>query len=291
MTLWPASTRGRRRVARRCRWDGGVAEAHLVELGPLQEEVQVVLPREPDAAVHLERRRHHPLRRVGAPDLGRGRRDGRVGIVADAPRRPVGGRAHALDVDEHVGAAVLHRLEAPDRPPELDPVLGVLDGQVEGAGRAPEHLGRGEGRAPVEQRVDGVRTAEAHRRRRVEIEPTELAGEVHRRFPGGATHRVEVDGEERVAVAVPGDDHRDRGRRRPRHGSGTPGEVVAGGLELPPPRRGPPRAPDLAPREPVHELVLTRRAARRRARARSRGTARARRAGRPPRAAPRPRRS
>ena len=41
--------------------------AQLVELRALQEEVEVVLPREADAAVHLERRRHHPLRRVGRP--------------------------------------------------------------------------------------------------------------------------------------------------------------------------------------------------------------------------------
>src|SRR5947207_2991560 len=33
----------------------GVAERELVELGALHEEVQVVLPREADSAVHLER--------------------------------------------------------------------------------------------------------------------------------------------------------------------------------------------------------------------------------------------
>ncbi len=54
---------------------------------------------------------------------------------ADAPRGPVHGRTHALDVDEHVGAAVLHRLERTDRPTELHAVLGVLDRHVERARR------------------------------------------------------------------------------------------------------------------------------------------------------------
>src|SRR5665213_3188742 len=52
-----------------------VAERELIELRPLQEEVQIVFPGETDAAVHLERRRHHPFRRVTTPDRRRlGRR-------------------------------------------------------------------------------------------------------------------------------------------------------------------------------------------------------------------------
>ena len=39
--------------------EGGVAVADLVELGPLQEEVHVVLPGEADAAVHLQAGGHH----------------------------------------------------------------------------------------------------------------------------------------------------------------------------------------------------------------------------------------
>ena len=59
--------------------------------------------------------------------------DASASPAADAPRGPVDGRAHAFDVDEHVGAAVLHRLERPDRTAELHAVLGVLDRQVERA--------------------------------------------------------------------------------------------------------------------------------------------------------------
>ena len=47
-----------------------------------------------------------------APDLGGRRGDRRVGIAGrDGPGAVPGGRAHALDVDHHVGAPVLDRLE------------------------------------------------------------------------------------------------------------------------------------------------------------------------------------
>src|SRR5207249_2900169 len=84
--------------------EGGVAEGDLVELGALQVQVQVVLPREADAAVDLEARRHDPAGGVRAPHLGRRRRDRGLGIAGgEAPGRVVHGGAHALDVDEHVG--------------------------------------------------------------------------------------------------------------------------------------------------------------------------------------------
>src|SRR4051794_8674369 len=47
--------------------EGGVTEAQLIQLAALEEEVQIVLPREADAAVHLQARRHHPPAGVGAP--------------------------------------------------------------------------------------------------------------------------------------------------------------------------------------------------------------------------------
>ncbi len=57
-----------------------------------------------------------------------------VGVAGrDAPRGPVDRGTHAFDVDQHVGAAVLHRLERTDRTAELNSVLGVLDGQLERA--------------------------------------------------------------------------------------------------------------------------------------------------------------
>ena len=203
--LSPASTRGRSSVAESLPVVRRVAERQLVELGPLQEQVEVVLPREADAAVHLQRRRHHPLRRVGAPDL-RGRRgDRRVGVVgADAPCRPVDARAHPLDVDEHVGAAVLHGLEAPDRAAELDPLLRVLDRHLERPGprrRAsrPRRTSR-PGRASA---ATASRPAEAARRacRRSGASPARGCGPSPAR--AARRSRVEVDR------------GRARGRRRP----------------------------------------------------------------------------
>ena len=259
MTLSPASTRARRRRARRCAVEGGVAEAELVELGPLQEEVQVVLPREADAAVHLERRRHHPLdaseHQIFAVDAAT---DASGSSAPSAPGRPVDGRAHALDVDEHVGAAVLHRLEAADRPAELHAVLGVLDRQVERAGRArrasrPRERSR-PGRASASTRV---RAAEAHAPARASSssQPSSRVRSIagSRR---GATHRVEVDGEQRRPSAS-GDDDRDVGRRRVRHGSGRPVSVqpspAASAAHRVRSRLHATHA-DLAAREPLHEL-------------------------------------
>jgi flagellin-like hook-associated protein FlgL len=48
----------------------GIAEADLIQLRALHEEVHVVLPREPDAAVDLKSRSHDPGGRLRAPDLG-----------------------------------------------------------------------------------------------------------------------------------------------------------------------------------------------------------------------------
>ncbi len=42
----------------------GRPEAHPVELDPLEVEVEVALPGEPDATMHLKRRGEHPVGRV-----------------------------------------------------------------------------------------------------------------------------------------------------------------------------------------------------------------------------------
>ena len=113
--LEPASTRARSSWARRWRCTTEVPNGEAVELGPLHVEVQVVLPREADAAVDLQARGHDPAGGVGGPHLGGRRGDRRVGVArGERPGGVVDGRAHALDVDEHVGAAVLHRLERAD---------------------------------------------------------------------------------------------------------------------------------------------------------------------------------
>src|SRR5579872_4135902 len=46
---------------------GGITQAHLVELRSLEEEMEVVLPGEADATVHLQAGRHHPPGGVAAP--------------------------------------------------------------------------------------------------------------------------------------------------------------------------------------------------------------------------------
>ncbi len=52
-------------------------------------------------------------------------------ILGGRPTGVVGGRLGGLDLDQHVGALVLDRLERPDRAAELDPHLGVLDRHLE----------------------------------------------------------------------------------------------------------------------------------------------------------------
>src|SRR4051794_34606432 len=51
---------------------GGVAEQQPVDLRPPPVEVRVVLPGEPDAAVHLDERLGGPLERLGGVRLRRG---------------------------------------------------------------------------------------------------------------------------------------------------------------------------------------------------------------------------
>ena len=105
--------------------DGGHALAVLargavqqrVGLRPLQEEVEVVLPGEADAAVHLERRARtrasrRPRRRP-SPSRRRARSDS--GSASAVQARVVGGRARALDLEQHLRAAVRDGLVGADR--------------------------------------------------------------------------------------------------------------------------------------------------------------------------------
>ena len=88
-----------------------------------------MLPREADAAVHLDERRAHRVQLVGRERLRHGRGAvalGRVGGVG-GPARVVRAGAGELDGAEHVGAEVLHGLERADRAVELSPLLRVLD--------------------------------------------------------------------------------------------------------------------------------------------------------------------
>ena len=95
------------------------SQEHLRALGPLEPEVGVVLPGEPDPAAELDalaRRVHvgvarHRLRHARRPGLA---------LAGVEPARGVMGRgSRQLDLEQQIGAAVLQRLERPDGPPEL----------------------------------------------------------------------------------------------------------------------------------------------------------------------------
>ena len=65
------------------------------------------------------------------------------------------GAHRLLRRDQHVGAAVLHRLELADGTAELLPHLGVGRGRVEAPGRAAGRLGRDHRRSQVADEVVG----------------------------------------------------------------------------------------------------------------------------------------
>src|SRR5580765_4163621 len=134
---------------------GGVAERHLGALRALEVDVHVVLPREADAAVDLDALAGGVTVGVGAVGLRHCGRERRLGdVVRDRPRGVVRRRLRALDLDEHVGAFVLDRLEAADRPAELLAHLRVLDRHLEDALRAAAHLGAETDLAAIDDAVE-----------------------------------------------------------------------------------------------------------------------------------------
>ena len=134
------------------------------------------------------------------------------------PGGVVGGRAHPLDVDQHVGAAVLHGLEAADGPAELDPVLGVGHRHLEDPVGGAEHLGRrGRGR-PVEQVAGPLGPPETQRPPVVQHQPAHAPRPVHGRLGRGPLGLERSQGEESGSAFGLGEDHHHvgrRGRRRP----------------------------------------------------------------------------
>ena len=110
---------------------------------PLEEEVDVVLPREPDAAEGLDRVVGDRVRGVGRARLGHVRGQGqRLRVRVGAPRRVVRQRAGLLDVPEHLGESVRDRLIGADRAPELLALLRVFDRHVERPLGDTDELGR-----------------------------------------------------------------------------------------------------------------------------------------------------
>ena len=203
------------------------------------------------------------------------------------------GRAHALDVDEHVGAAVLDRLEAADRPAELHPVLRVLDRHLEHARRRRRASRPHAKVAPrSSERVDAPRRHRAGTRRRaVEARASRARG---CRSIAGSRGGRPIASRSTANSAGPSastrDHDREVGRRRVRHRIGPAGErPVAVGLGATASgRRSTRRTRSLALEQPPPRGRAAGDAALEREHRRQR-TAPARRGGRSPRAAPRAR--
>src|SRR5262245_23836845 len=120
---------------------GGVAEGELRPLRPLEVEVEVVLPREADAAMELDARGGYLAVRVG--DVGLGHADGERPLgraLVHGPRRVVRDGLAVLDVHQHVGRLVLHALIRADGLTEGLPDLGVLHRHGEGPLGPAAHL-------------------------------------------------------------------------------------------------------------------------------------------------------
>src|SRR3990172_646578 len=110
----------------------GVAEGEFRPLGPLEVEVQVVLPGEPDAAVELDASAGDPAVRVRDVGLGHADRELAFGHpFVHGPRGIVRDRLAVLDVHQHVRRLVLDALVGADGPAESLPDLRVLDRHLE----------------------------------------------------------------------------------------------------------------------------------------------------------------
>ena len=134
------------------------------------------------AAVQLDRLLADELHRLADPELGgRHRAPALVGV---ARRQLDGGqqghRARLLEVDEHVGHAVLQRLEFADRRAELGARLQVFEGGGEDRFHHAERFGAQQAGAVVGRRVEdvpaGARRADQRRCRRAHIVERDVGG-------------------------------------------------------------------------------------------------------------------
>src|SRR5262245_14024068 len=129
-----------------------IAEDHLVRVRALEPQLEVELPGEPDAAVHLDRAPRRPAvdvaearlrHRRGARCLARSLIPGVGGVPHERPRR--------LHVGHHLGGDVLDGLERADLAPELLAHLRVLHRHLDGALRTAQAVGRDADRGEVEE--------------------------------------------------------------------------------------------------------------------------------------------
>ena len=156
----------RRRPARGATWQSPNIAA--LALAALEEEVEVVLPGEADAAVDLDRGVGDAPAGVGGVGLGhRGGQRQRLGLGVGGPGGAVDGGAGVLGLQQHLRAAVRDRLVGADRAAELLAVFGVLDRHLHRPLGDPGRLGGERDAEAVEDRVVvGARRRAACRRRR-----------------------------------------------------------------------------------------------------------------------------
>ena len=142
---------------------GGAAQEVARHEGALEEQVEVVLPREADAAVDLDVELGAAVRRRERERRGHRRRQRHLIaiLVRASTGRGTQGVPHEtrreLGVDQHVGAVVLDRLEGPDHPTELLTLLRVAR-RLFGAGTGDAHRFGGEQRpTQIDQDVSATR--------------------------------------------------------------------------------------------------------------------------------------
>src|SRR5213083_685730 len=98
----------------------GVAVHGFQCLRALHVEMEIVLPREADPAVDLDRLATHVARRLAHVGLRHRRGQRRVlGLRVEGPRRVIHGGVGILDAQEHLGALVADGLERSDGLAEL----------------------------------------------------------------------------------------------------------------------------------------------------------------------------
>ena len=179
----------------------GVAKGEFGVLGALEIQVHVVLPREADAAVHLDALAGGVAIGVAAIRLGHGYGQGRLGhVFIHGPGRIVGGGFGRLHLQHHLGALVLDGLKAADRAPELDALLGVRHADVEHLLRPADHLGAQRRGANV-QHFRQYRPAHVHGADQT-VAPDDNVVEHHLALFAGLVHGLEQGDGNAGGVAV-----------------------------------------------------------------------------------------
>src|SRR5262244_2605838 len=117
-----------------------IAEFEAAGLDALVDEMQGVLLAIADGAEDLTAAARGREARFAGVGLGQGHLSLGRSPLAHTPGRRVEQRSRRVHVANEISARVLDGLIAPDRPPALHARLRVLDGQLDDALRAADHL-------------------------------------------------------------------------------------------------------------------------------------------------------